>query len=257
MFIYKIKNKINNKVYIGQTIQEIDIRFYEHIKSSKREKNNTVLYKAMRKYGIHSFEISIVDIADNKKVLNEKEKYWIRHYNAMIPNGYNMTEGGYGGDLSKYRKDYSCSEKTKQKLREINLGKIIPIEIREKISNALKGKNLGKRRGEEVKNKLSESHKGLPSNNKGKKFPYKPRKPRLDMLGDNNPAKRPEVRKKLSQNNAMKNPEQRKKCKGNLGEKYQYKSRPKAKGRMAWNKGLTKETDERVFLMFENRGGKL
>ena len=58
--------------------------------------------------------------------------------------------------------------------------------------------------------------------------------------------KRPEVRKKLSEDNPMKNPELRAKCKGNSGKKYPYKARPKAKGRVSWNKGLTKETDERV-----------
>jgi group I intron endonuclease len=102
LFIYKIENKTNGKIYIGQTIQSINIRFKGHIKSSKKNNNKSILYKAMRKYDIQSFEISVVDTADTKEVLNKKEIYWIEYYDCMNPNGYNLTRGGTGGDLSKF-----------------------------------------------------------------------------------------------------------------------------------------------------------
>lgn len=239
MFIYKIQNKINGKIYIGKTIHNIEIRFGQHIKSSKNENNDSVLCRAIKKYGIQSFDISVVDVTNDKKVLNEKEKHWIKFYDSKA-NGYNMTYGGDGGNLIEHKKNFACSEETKQKIRNSLLGRKASEETKKK----LKGRpawNKGKKATEELRRKLSESHKGLPGNNKGKKFPYKPRKPRPDMVGENNPAKRPEVREKLSEKLKGK-----KGSYGNLGKRHPYKPRPKAKGRVVWNKGLTKETDERV-----------
>jgi group I intron endonuclease len=252
VIIYKIQNRINGKVYVGKTIHSSDIRFEQHIKSSRSSKNDSVLCRALRKYGIQSFDISVIDETEDKNILNEKEKYWIKFYDSKN-NGYNMTDGGDGGNLSKYRsyRPWSDEEKERISLKTKEAMANLSSKQREKLRGN-KGKigeknpNYGRKASEEQKRKNSESHKGLPSGNKGKKYPYKARSPRPDMMGENNPAKRPEVRKKLSENNPMKNPELRAKCKGNLGKRYPYKERPKAKGRVIWNKGLTKETDERV-----------
>ena len=52
-YIYKIINKINNKIYIGKTTQSIEDRFNQH--KNKSKKLNTHLYNAMRTYGISNF----------------------------------------------------------------------------------------------------------------------------------------------------------------------------------------------------------
>ena len=92
--IYKIENKINNKVYIGQSIN-IQKRWSDH-KSRYLDPNdhsyNTHLYKSMRKYGIENFDFSIVELCLAEE-LNEKERYWIGYYNSFF-NGYNLTFGG-------------------------------------------------------------------------------------------------------------------------------------------------------------------
>lgn len=96
--IYKITNKINNKVYIGKAIN-IYKRWIEHKNNMKYEKYNQIIYKAMRKYGIENFSFEIIEECD-KYILDEREKYWIRYYNSYIgfsnSNGYNMTIGGEG-----------------------------------------------------------------------------------------------------------------------------------------------------------------
>ena len=56
MWIYKITNIQNNKVYIGQTI---------------------------RKYGKDSFVVKQIDTAKTQDELNKKEQYWIRYYNSV------------------------------------------------------------------------------------------------------------------------------------------------------------------------------
>lgn len=96
-YVYIITNSINNKQYIGKTTKTIEERFASHRHDSKFSK--TVLYKAFKKYGIDNFIISVIEECDSDK-LNEREIYWIQKYNSIVPNGYNLTIGGTGGDTS-------------------------------------------------------------------------------------------------------------------------------------------------------------
>ena len=61
--IYKITNLINNKVYIGQSVN-IQQRFKKHktkYKDISNEESNKILYKAMRKYGLENFSFEIIE----------------------------------------------------------------------------------------------------------------------------------------------------------------------------------------------------
>ena len=110
-YIYKINNSINDKVYIGQTVQKVLYRFKNHLWSSENRKDmkEYPLYRAIRKYGKENFSVEIIEeIADSS--LNEREIYWIKYYNSFVPNGYNCTLGGGGNQ--KY------SESQKQKMLE-------------------------------------------------------------------------------------------------------------------------------------------
>lgn len=96
--IYIITNKINNKYYIGKSIN-IEDRWKYHIqnKDSQREYDKP-LYKAFRKYGIENFTFEILEEVINDSELNEREKYWIEYYDCYGSNkGYNATQGGDGG----------------------------------------------------------------------------------------------------------------------------------------------------------------
>ena len=97
-YIYKIKNDINNKVYIGKTEFDLEKRFKEHIKDSQRYYEGRPLYKAMHKYGIEHFKIELLEECDN---LEERERYWIQFYNSYH-YGYNATLGGDGKTLIDY-----------------------------------------------------------------------------------------------------------------------------------------------------------
>lgn len=96
-YIYKITNKVNNKVYIGKTVNSIQHRWNNHLDAQKNKRANYLLYKAMDKYGIENFTIDQVEKCDNS-LLNEREKYWIKIFNSYCANGcgYNMTIGGEG-----------------------------------------------------------------------------------------------------------------------------------------------------------------
>ena len=99
--IYLIRNNINNKIYIGQST-DIHRRWLEHLRSGQPEKyckkserdSNTPIHKAMQKYGVENFSISILEQCD-KNLLNEKEKYWIKTLRSQDKDiGYNLGEGG-------------------------------------------------------------------------------------------------------------------------------------------------------------------
>lgn len=95
--IYKVTNKINNKIYIGQTIQPLKNRIRGHISEAFNTKNikNSPFHMALVKYGIDNFNIEEIERVDNS-LLNEREIYWINYYDSYY-NGYNATLGGQSG----------------------------------------------------------------------------------------------------------------------------------------------------------------
>lgn len=95
-FIYKITNTINGKSYIGQTIQNVKERFYQHCATKCSQAIlNMVIHKAINKYGKSNFTIEVIEEVESTN-LNDREKYWIRYYDSYN-NGYNSTEGGQDG----------------------------------------------------------------------------------------------------------------------------------------------------------------
>lgn len=89
--IYKIENKINQNVYIGQS-NNIEMRWKQHKINIKN--GSQTIYKAIRKYGIENFDFSILEECPLEK-LDEREKYWIEYYNSY-EKGYNENLGGQG-----------------------------------------------------------------------------------------------------------------------------------------------------------------
>lgn len=96
-FIYKITNLINDKVYIGQTIQRPLDRWYRRCQKSSLSKaeQNMAIKRAILKYGKNSFKFEVIETIDNynKELLDAKEIYWIAQHNSYY-NGYNCTLGG-------------------------------------------------------------------------------------------------------------------------------------------------------------------
>lgn len=94
--IYKITNLINNKVYIGLSI-DIKERWRAHRSrpfQSNCKQYNSHLYRAIRKYGLENFKFEIIEEC-NPENLEDREIYWIKYYQAKNPNfGYNLTDGG-------------------------------------------------------------------------------------------------------------------------------------------------------------------
>lgn len=91
-YIYKFQNKINGKIYIGQSINP-EKRKYEHLYGRKKG-IDTYFDKAVKKYGLDNFDFEVIDNANNTKDIDKLEKHYIKKYNSLKPNGYNILKGG-------------------------------------------------------------------------------------------------------------------------------------------------------------------
>ena len=150
-YIYKIVNP-NGKVYVGQTINlENRLRQYKYAQC----KHQVALYNSIKKYGWsnHIFEIIEQFEIQDKIVLNEREKYWIKDLKSFGPNGFNCNEGGNGNTGRR------CSDETKKKISLGNLGKKVSEEAKKKIGDASKGRVHIVT--QEIKNKISKSKIGI------------------------------------------------------------------------------------------------
>ncbi len=169
MVIYKATNKINGKCYIGKTVRSLEVRIFHHKCLSKRSAK-IYFHNAIKKYGIQSFEWSIIDTAETEEILNEKEIYWIKFLNTKSPNGYNLTDGGEGisgwiptkesrkklSEVKMGKKRKPFTEETRNKMRESKKGKKLEPHTEEWKQNISKTM-LGKKRGSyKKKEKINE-----------------------------------------------------------------------------------------------------
>lgn len=156
MIVYKITNKINGKIYIGQTVRSLEKRWSCHCSASSK---CLAISRAIQKYGKDNFSIEVIDTATSKNELNEKEKYWIAYYDS-VNCGYNCTYGGDG---------VVATDEVKRKISLANTGRKLSKESRRKLSikkrDLYKDKNnhprYGKKLNEEQRKRLSEAHIGF------------------------------------------------------------------------------------------------
>lgn len=113
--IYKITNIVNGMFYIGQTVQPIHIRFGNHCNGKSHCK---YLNNAIKLYGRNNFTIEILkNIKMNNKselkiLLNQEEIKFIKEFNCVAPNGYNLT---FGGDCPKFSQESILANAKKHK----------------------------------------------------------------------------------------------------------------------------------------------
>lgn len=110
-YIYCYTNKTNNKQYIGQT-NNLERRKKQHLQDSiychkgHEISYNLPFHSAIRKYGIDNFNFEILEIIDTEDwdFVNNKESDYIKKYNSLVPNGYNLQAQGIanrGKNISK------------------------------------------------------------------------------------------------------------------------------------------------------------
>ena len=94
-YIYELKNKINKKSYIGQTI-DLKNRISKHksVAKTKKYKDTNQFYNDLSIFGLDNFELNILESCD-QNLLDDRERYWIKKLNTIEPNGYNILPGGH------------------------------------------------------------------------------------------------------------------------------------------------------------------
>ena len=175
MYIYKVTNVVNTKIYIGLSTHLIE-NSVDYLGSG------ILINKAISKYGRENFIKEILENnIDSISLLNEREIFWIKEFNSTDKTiGYNISHGG-AGSLGVEK-----SLETREKLRNANLGKVQEESTILKRSSKIKGMKrtdesktniseglkkyysefphhmLGKenKHSDETKLKISESHKG-------------------------------------------------------------------------------------------------
>lgn len=160
MHVYRITNLVTGKSYVGFS-KDANNRFKRQICLAEQGVNRR-LYDSIRKHSKENFVLTILDTCNTREEAVTLEKHWIAELNTLMPNGYNMTTGGDGGNtLSSWseedrkslykrqgesRKGTVVSEETRRKISISNKGKVIPMSIRLHLSSIMKGRKRGPQR---------------------------------------------------------------------------------------------------------------
>lgn len=99
--IYVIRNMVNGKLYVGQTVEPLKSRWRKHCLPSS---TCTLLKRAIAKYGREAFTIEALESGLTAEGMNERERFWIAHLSTLCPLGYNVFLGGEQPPNARHKK---------------------------------------------------------------------------------------------------------------------------------------------------------
>ena len=151
-YIYYIINKIDNKKYIGQTLEkDIYKRWKGHL---KKNSNCRYLKRALEKYGKENFKFDIICVCFDEDC-NKYEQEYMDKYDTIVPNGYNLRKAGNSGS---HNEETKIKIGNSVKLHYNNLTDEQKNKYRENISGVNNGM-FGKQLSQEAKDQLSKRMK--------------------------------------------------------------------------------------------------
>lgn len=156
MLVYKITNTVNGKAYIGVTVSKVNLRWNQHVHAAK--KSDYPLQRAILKYGRDAFAVEVLYEASSLEEMMRCERALIATHGTMLPSGYNLTTGGEGfagkrspetrrkmSDARRRlqesgwkRTPHVYTDEQKARISAANKGRIVPPELRQRISETLK-----------------------------------------------------------------------------------------------------------------------
>lgn len=192
-FVYLTTNLINGKQYVG-----------DHSTNKLNDNylgSGKIIIDAIRKHKRKNFKREILEFCYTKQEAFEAQEKYIKEYNTLSPNGYNVSPKGglcISGCLKhtdETKQKMSNSQKLaytperRKNVSENNKNRIITEEQKIKQSISMKGK----KHTEKTKNKISESNKGKISPMLGKHHSDESK----EKMSKNSGSKRIEVREKI------------------------------------------------------------
>lgn len=157
MQIYKVTNIVNGRFYIG--------------KEKRNNKNylgsGIMINNAIKKYGRKNFKKEIIQVCETEEEWNNAERYWIKELNSFYPIGYNIGQGGEGGDNISNNPNYEQIIENLKEGQKFAFRPYLTDEQRKRRSENAKEKNAkgifgrtGKPHTLETRKKMSESGTG-------------------------------------------------------------------------------------------------
>jgi group I intron endonuclease len=178
-YLYRITNTVNDKIYIGQSVDTIR-RWYEHKREAAQKTPTMAVTRAIKKYGNESFEFEVLAGCKSQDNANWLETELVKRYESHVSTdkGYNVTWGGMNAPKT---------DEWKAHMSKIMTGREAPWAIGN--TYAIGNANwLGKPRSAETKQKISKALSGENHPNFGKTLPKETKK-KMSMAasGENNP----------------------------------------------------------------------
>lgn len=159
--IYLITNLINNKVYIGQTVDHQQ-RWIQHRFEARKEKPRFVISQAIKKYGDNNFIFEVIASCKTQEDANETETMLIIQYKSHVDTGHGYNVSAGGSNVPK-------TEDWKKKISATLMGHFVSEETKEKMSAALMGRVVSDTTKQAVSRaQIGNTHRaGLTAWNKG------------------------------------------------------------------------------------------
>jgi group I intron endonuclease len=174
--LYAVQNKVTDKIYFGQTTQNLERYWNYNVNAAMCGKDSKpLLYRAIRKYGANAFTVTVVGQADTKDQLDNWEKLAILVYGTQNTElGYNITAGGEGV------LGYKPSDEEREANRQRAIARGVPKGFREGGKKYLENREFS----EEYRNNLSKASKGKPKSEEHKQALSEARKKMLASRPD-------------------------------------------------------------------------
>lgn len=181
--LYRITNKINGKIYIGQAA-DLSKRWSDHRRAVRLNKPTQTIHYAMIKYGLDNFEFEVIASCTTQDDANFTETQLVEQYQSHVSTdkGYNVTLGGMNAPkteaFKQMMRDWHASltpeerakiseqqrKATQQQITEKGhpgLGTKRNDEQKSNISAALKALDKVAIYTDEVRKNMSEAHIGI------------------------------------------------------------------------------------------------
>jgi group I intron endonuclease len=107
MIVYLLRNKVNDKCYVGKTMKTLKVRRRQHRTEARIGRYDWPLYRDIRDFGAENFSVELLGKADSNRRISQMERNFIRQFNT-VSDGYNQACASFGGRIRKA----ACSERS-------------------------------------------------------------------------------------------------------------------------------------------------